>query len=125
MIDITIKPYRNTVKRQNMTNKNFSSFQITWIEFRATKSNISKKDETIFRGYQTPGTNGKKMFLPFPNKQKAISFMKENMNGFKSLSQKYEARLLTDHQFGNAKVIDGEIVVDFTTKQNAEMVVIG
>lgn len=108
-----------------MKANNFSQFQITWVEFRATKSIVTKKDEKIITGRQPKGRNGNKLFMHFPNKQKAMSFVNENANKFKSLSKRYEVRTLTDFQFGKATNVNGEIIVDFTEKQENEMIVIG
>lgn len=64
----------------------------------------------------------KRFCVPFPSKEKALAFVTSKYN----LRKPYKARLLTDKQFGNIKVIyrsmSGDVWdIPFTAKQLAEV----
>lgn len=111
-----------------MTNANtFSAYKIWWIEFRAQKGIVTKKDAKILKKYDFGGRNRRNLLEHFASKDDAEKYLADKAEDFKKLSKKYEVRMCTDKQFGLGRVdMDNNIVViDFTTKQNNEMFVIG
>lgn len=104
-----------------------SPYKIWWIEFRAQKGIVTQKDARILKKYDFGGRNRRNLLEHFPSKDAAEKYLAEKAEDFKKLSKRYEVRICTDKQFGNGRVdmANNIVVIDFTTKQNEEMFVIG
>ena len=103
-----------------------SPYKIWWIEFRAQKGIVTRKDAKIFNKYSFGG-NLRNLMLHFASRTDAEKYLIEKKDDFKRLSKSYEVRMCTDKQFSMSYVdIQSRILrIKFTSKQNAEMIVIG
>ena len=85
-------------------NKNFtlSPYKITWVEFRAVKGIVTKKDAKILRKYTMLGNNfrnGDRIHEHFASKDMALAYIDCKCEDFKKLSKHYEVRICTYKQF--------------------------
>lgn len=106
---------------QNIT---ISAYKVMWVEFRAVKGIVTKKDAKILRKY-TIGRqwrNGDRIQEHFASKEAALEYLRTK--DFSKLSKHYEVRLCTDKQFGMGHMENGSNIINFTSKQNAEMYII-
>lgn len=95
--------------------KELSKYVITWVEVRATKGVVTKKDQYTLRGWKFGYYKTNKKYEFFQNKESALQWIEKMQK--KSFSKQYECRLFTDAQFALAK--NGEI--PFTEKQLSEV----
>ena len=102
----------------------FSPYEISWVEIRPSKGICNQADQKAMNlDYLTLcySKGNKCIYLHFPNKHKAQSFI-SGIDASK-LSKQYCFTIFTDRQFGAARVLPkGELMVHFTTKQLAEQV---
>lgn len=113
--------FSNTIMTQNIT---ISAYKVMWVEFRAVKGIVTKKDAKILRKY-TIGRqwrNGDRIQEHFGSKEAALEYLRTK--DFSKLSKHYEVRLCTDKQFGMGHMENGSNIINFTSKQNAEMYII-
>lgn len=106
-----------------MSNLTFSPYQITWVEFRATKGIVTLKDKRLFSNGRyidrTQSTTYKVWFSCKESAERYVSRIKTNR-----LSKAYEVRYFNDKQFALAKESEG-YAIHFTKRQNEQMFVIG
>ena len=110
-------------------NKNItlSPYKITWVEFRAVKGIVTKKDTKILRKYTMLGNNfrnGDRIHEHFASKDMALAYIDCKCEDFKKLSKHYEVRICTYKQFSLGHIENGCNIIPFTTKQNSEMFII-
>lgn len=104
-----------------------SSYKIVWVEFRAQKGNVTKKDSKILMDSAFGDSYGKNARKHFASEESARKYLKEKAEAFKKLSKMYEVRLFCDKQYSMAQYSDIEkgFVIPFTKKQESEMFLIG
>lgn len=106
--------------------KEFNQYEISWVEIRPTKGICNQADQKAMNlDFLTLRYNkgNKCIYLHFPNKDKAQSFI-SGIDASK-LSKQYCFTICTDRQFGAAKVLPkGELIIDFTAKQIEEQVIL-
>lgn len=105
-----------------------SPYRIYWVEFRAQKGRVTKKDAKILLSDVSRWSSyGKNALKHFASKECAYDYLKEKVESFRKLSKAYEVRMLTDKQYSMAKCDfkNRFINVPFTQKQESEMFVIG
>lgn len=106
--------------------KKYNPYEISWVEIRPSKGICNQSDQKAMNLdfltlYYNKGH--KCIYLHFPNKDKAQSFI-SGIDASK-LSKHYYFTIFTDRQFGAAKVLPkGELLIDFTAKQIEEQVIL-
>lgn len=108
-----------------MTTK-ISAYKVVWVEFRAQKGIVTKKDAKILRKY-TVGrqwSNGDRIQEHFASKDMALAYLDSKREDFKKLGKRYEVRICTDKQFSLGHMENRSNIIPFTTKQNNEMFII-
>ena len=108
----------------------FSPYKIAWIEFRATKGVVTKKDRTILTKFHLSHLSGTREYMHFPTKEKAEEYLATIQTN--KLTKSYEVRIFTDKQFGMMKLDvdksrfdDSKYHIPFTEAQEKEMKIIG
>lgn len=106
---------------QNIT---ISAYKVMWVEFRAVKGIVTKKDAKILRknAITRQWSCGDRIQEHFGNKEAALEYLRTK--DFSKLSKHYEVRLCTDKQFGMGSMENRSNIINFTDKQNAEMYII-
>lgn len=105
-----------------------SPYKIFWVEFRAQKGRVTKKDAKILLSNVFAWDSyGKNALKHFASKESACEYLEKKAESFKKLSKAYEVRLCTDKQYGMAKCDfkNRFVKVPFTQKQESEMYIIG
>ena len=94
-------------------------FTSVWVEVRATKGIVTKKDEKLISNWCVLSHSKKPaIYLNFKDKDTAIKYI-ENFD--KKLSKRYECRIFTDLQKSKSEVGPNGIVIPFTSKQLKEV----
>lgn len=94
-------------------------FTSVWVEVRATKGIVTKKDEKKISNRCVINHSKKPaIYLNFKDKDTAIKYL-ENFDN--KLSKRYECRVFTDMQMSKSEVISNGIVIPFTSKQLKEV----
>lgn len=94
-------------------------FTSVWVEVRATKGIVTKKDEKLISNWYVLNPSKKPaIYLNFKDKDTAIKYL-ENFD--KKLSKRYECRIFTDLQKSKSEVSSNGIVIPFTSKQLKEV----
>lgn len=103
-----------------------SPYKIWWVIVTPYKGYVRKSDIKRLGGtpYVSLHLHHERFYSPFPSREKALAFVSANHN----LSKPYQARLLTDKQFGDIQVEylpNGATFWDipYTSKQAAEVFV--
>jgi hypothetical protein len=99
-----------------------SAYTITWIEVRAKKGNVIKKDAVKLFGRYTNDYGKSCSYKHFPNKTLAQAWL--NCTKSIKLEKIYDCRLFSDKQFGMCEERFG-YAVPFTHKQYKEVTTIG
>lgn len=101
-----------------------SPYRIWWVIISPISGCVRKSDIVrMGRASSNPfAIHLKRFCVPFPSREKALAFVTAGHN----LSKPYEARLLSDKQFGSIKVIyrsmSGDVWdIPFTARQLAEV----
>lgn len=95
--------------------KHQNHFTSVWVEVRATKGIVTKKDEKLISNRCVLSHSKKPaIYLNFKDKDTAIKYL-ENFD--KKLSKRYECRIFTDLQMSKSEVGTNGIVIPFTNKQ--------
>ena len=102
-----------------------SSYKTYWVEFRAIKGIVTKKDEKILHKYDliNKWKNGDRIHEPFASKEAALDYLREK--DFSKLGKQYEVRICCDKQFSQAHSECGVTYITFTKQQEEEMFIIG
>lgn len=94
-------------------------FTSVWVEVRATKGIVTKKDEKLISNwYEINPSKKPAIYLNFKDKATAIKYI-ENFD--KKLSKYYECRIFTDLQMSKSEVCTNGLVIPFTGKQLKEV----
>lgn len=94
-------------------------FTSVWVEVRATKGIVTKKDEKLISNwYEINPSKKPAIYLNFKDKATAIKYL-ENFD--KKLSKHYEWRIFTDMQMSKSEVCTNGLVIPFTGKQLKEV----
>lgn len=94
-------------------------FTSVWVEVRATKGIVTKKDEKLISNwYEINPSKKPAIYLNFKDKATAIKYL-ENFD--KKLSKRYECRIFTDMQKSKSEVGTNGLVIPFTSKQLKEV----
>lgn len=94
-------------------------FTSVWVEVRATKGIVTKKDEKLISNWYVLNPSKKPaIYLNFKDKDTAIKYL-ENFD--KKLSKRYECRIFTDLQKSKSEVGTNGLVIPFTSKQLKEV----
>ena len=94
-------------------------FTSVWVEVRATKGVVTKKDEKkISNWYVFNHSKKPSIYLNFKDKYAAIKYL-ENFD--KKLSKRYECRIFTDLQMSKSEIGVNGITIPFTRKQLKEV----
>lgn len=106
---------------QNIT---ISAYKVMWVEFRAVKGIVTKKDAKILCKYPSEWKwrNGDRIQEHFGSKEAALEYLRTK--DFSKLGKHYEVRICTDKQFSMGHMENRSNIIKFTTKQNAEMYII-
>lgn len=109
---LNTKAMGTNAKRQNY-------FTSVWVEVRATKGIVTKKDEKLISNWYVLNPSKKPaIYLNFKDKDTAIKYL-ENFD--KKLSKRYECRIFTDLQKSKSEVGTNGLVIPFTSKQLKEV----
>ena len=101
----------------NAKQQNYSTS--VWVEVRATKGVVTKKDEKkISNWYVLNHSKKHAIYLNFKDKGTAIKYL-ENFD--KNLSKRYECRIFTDLQMSKSEIGVNGITIPFTRKQLKEV----
>lgn len=112
------KQLKNT-KAMGTNAKQQNYFTSVWVEVRATKGIVTKKDEKLISNrYVLNPSKKPAIYLNFKDKGTAIKYI-ENFD--KKLSKHYECRIFTDMQMSKSEVSSNGIVIPFTSKQLKEV----
>lgn len=94
-------------------------FTSVWVEVRATKGIVTKKDEKLISNWYVLNPSKKPaIYLNFKDKDTAIKYL-ENFD--KKLSKRYECRIFTELQMSKSEVCTNGLVIPFTSKQLKEV----
>lgn len=100
-----------------------SAYKVTWVEFRAQKGIVTKKDAKILLKHaNNMWKHGDRIQEHFGNKESALEYLRTK--DFSKLGKKYEVRICTDKQFSQGHYEKGSNIIEFTKKQNQEMYII-
>lgn len=109
---LNIKVMETNAKQQNY-------FTSVWVEVRATKGIVTKKDEKLISNWYVLNPSKKPaIYLNFKDKDTAIKYL-ENFD--KNLSKRYECRIFTDLQMYKSEVGTNGLLIPFTSKQLKEV----
>lgn len=112
------KQLKNT-KAMGTNAKQQNYFTSVWVEVRATKGIVTKKDEKLISNWYVLNPSKKPaIYLNFKDKDTAIKYLK---NFDKKLSKRYECRIFTDLQKSKSEVCTNGLVIPFTSKQLKEV----
>lgn len=94
-------------------------FTSVWVEVRATKGIVTKKDEKLISNWCVLNHSKKPaIYLNFKDKSTAIKYI-ENFD--KKLSKRYECRIFRDMQMSKCEVSEKGLLIPFTKKQMNEV----
>lgn len=94
-------------------------FTSVWVEVRATKGIVTKKDEKLISNWYVINPSQKPaIYLNFKDKATAIKYLE---NSDKKLSKRYECRIFTDLQKSRSEVGTNGLLIPFTSKQLNEV----
>lgn len=103
-----------------------SPYRVYWVEFRAIKGIVTKRDEKILRKFAINSLwrSAKCIYEHFGSKDAALDYLRTK--DFSKLSKNYEVRVFTDKQFSMGKydMDKKRHIIPFTSKQEKEMFVI-
>lgn len=103
--------------RTNAKQQNY--FTSVWVEIKATKGIVTKRDEKIISNWAVLHHSKKpSIYLNFKSRDIAISYLK---NFDKKLSKRYECRIFTDMQMSKCEVSEKGLLIPFTKKQMDEV----
>lgn len=109
---LNIKVMGTNAKQQNY-------FTSVWVEVRATKGIVTKKDEKLISNWYVLNPSKKPaIYLNFKDKDTAIKYL-DNFD--KKLSKRYECRIFTDLQKSRSEVGTNGLLIPFTSKQLKEV----
>lgn len=109
---LNIKVMVTNAKQQNY-------FTSVWVEVRATKGIVTKKDEKLISNWYVLNPSKKPaIYLNFKDKDTAIKYL-ENFD--KKLSKRYECRIFTDLQMSKSEVCTNGLVNGITSQQLKEV----
>lgn len=101
-----------SAKRQNY-------FTSVWVEVRATKGIVTKRDEqVILNRHFVGGSKKRSIYINFKDKEAAVHYL-STFN--KPLTKAYECRIFTDMQMSRCEVTDKCLSIPFTKKQMNEV----
>lgn len=94
-------------------------FTSVWVEVKATKGIVTKRDEqVILNKHFVGGSKKQSIYINFKDKGKALNFL----TAFnKSLTKRYECRIFTDMQMSKCEVSEKGLLIPFTKKQMDEV----
>lgn len=99
-------------KRQNY-------FTSVWVEVKATKGIVTKRDEqVILNRHFVGGSKKRSIYINFKDKGKALNFPTAFS---KPLTKIYECRIFTDMQMSKCEVTEKGLSIPFTKKQMNEV----
>ena len=94
-------------------------FTSVWVEVRATKGIVTKRDEQVLLNRQFVRHSKKQsIYINFKDKEQALNFL----TAFnKPLTKAYECRIFTDLQMSKCEVTERGLSIPFTKKQMNEV----
>lgn len=100
-----------------ITQQNY--FTSVWVELKATKGIVTKRDEQVVLNRHFVGHSKKQsIYINFKDKGKALNFL----TAFnKPLTKAYECRIFTDLQMSKCEVTEKGLSIPFTKKQMNEV----
>lgn len=94
-------------------------FTSVWVEVKATKGIVTKRDEqAILARHFVGGSKKQSIYINFKDKEKALNFL-TTFN--KPLTKVYGCRIFTDMQMSRCEVTDKGLSIPFTRKQMNEV----
>ena len=90
-----------------------------WVEVKATKGIVTKRDEQVMLNQHFVGGSKKQsIYINFKDKGQALNFLTTFNN---PLTKAYECRIFTDMQMSKCEVTEKGLSIPFTKKQMNEV----
>lgn len=94
-------------------------FTSVWVEVKATKGIVTKRDEqVILKQHFVGGSKKRSIYINFKDKASAEHYL-STFN--KPLTKAYECRIFTDMQMSKCEVTEKGLSIPFTKKQMNEV----
>ena len=101
----------------NVKQQNYSTS--VWVEVKATKGIVTKRDEqVILNRHFVGGSKKQSIYMNFKDKGQALNFL-STFN--KPLTKVYECRTFSDMQMSRCEVTERGLSIPFTKKQMNEV----
>lgn len=97
-------------------------FTSVWVEVKATKGIVTKRDEqVILNRHFVGGSKKQSIYINFKDKEAAVHYL----SAFnKPLTKRYECRIFRDMQMSKCEVSEKGLLIPFTKKQMNEVFLI-
>lgn len=94
-------------------------FTSVWVEVKATKGIVTKRDEqVILNQHFVGGSKKESIYINFKDKDAAVHYL-STFN--KPLTKRYECRIFRDMQMSKCEVSEKGLLIPFTKKQMNEV----